>query len=181
MKHKILAFGASSSRQSINKQFAAYVASQLDDVQINLIDLNDFEMPLFSVDKEADIGIPELAHAFKRLIKDADGVIISLAEHNGSYSAAYKNIFDWVSRIEKEFWYDKPLLLLATSPGPRGGMRVLDHASKAYGYANKSLVGSLSLPIFHKNFDVTKGILNEGLAKELQELLIKFHEKVLTT
>ena len=119
---KILVFGASSSRDSINKELATYAATLLDGVEANIIDLNDFEMPIFSVDREADLGgQPDEAKQFKSLINDCDGLIISFAEHNGSYSAAFKNVFDWASRVEKDMWQNKPMLLLATSPGKRGG------------------------------------------------------------
>ena len=48
---KILAFGASTSKSSINQQFALFAAHQFDG-EVNMIDLNDYEMPVFSVDKE---------------------------------------------------------------------------------------------------------------------------------
>ena len=83
------------------------------------VDLNDFEMPIFSVDREARDGIPAPAHRFKALIREAEGVLISLAEHNGSYSVAFKNLLDWTSRIERSLWLDRPLCLMATSPGAR--------------------------------------------------------------
>ena len=47
MKKKIVAFGASSSKNSINKEFSYFAAKQIDNVVINLMDLNDFEMPIF--------------------------------------------------------------------------------------------------------------------------------------
>ena len=93
----------------------------MKNVQIDSIDLNDFEMPIFSIDKEKNTGIPNQAHTFKEKIRNAEGIIISFAEHNGSYSVAFKNIFDWASRIEKSMWLNKPMFLLATSPGGRGG------------------------------------------------------------
>ena len=40
---KIVAFGASSSKKSINKQFASYAASLISDADSIIIDLNDFE------------------------------------------------------------------------------------------------------------------------------------------
>ena len=49
----------SSSKKSINKQLAAYAVSLLDDVEVEVLDLNDYELPLFSEDKEAEIGQPE--------------------------------------------------------------------------------------------------------------------------
>jgi len=128
MKKNILAFGASSSKNSINKSLANYTANQFPDATINLLDLNDFEMPIYSIDKENENGIPQLAQDFKQHIKGADGIVISFAEHNGAYSAAFKNVFDWVSRIESDVWGNKALFLLATSPGARGGQTVLEIA-----------------------------------------------------
>ena len=49
---KVIAFGASSSRKSINKLLAAHaahlVAQANESTEIEVLDLNDFEMPLFS-------------------------------------------------------------------------------------------------------------------------------------
>ena len=112
---KILAFGASSSRNSINKQLAKYASSQIKEAEITLLDLNDFEMPIFSVDKEKADGIPEPAQVFKKHILEADGILISFAEHNGSYSSIFKNTLDWTSRIEGKIWEGKSMFLMATS------------------------------------------------------------------
>ena len=60
----ILAFGASTSSQSINKQLAAYAANTIPEVEVKLIDLNDFSAPLYSVDEEGASGIPDGAKAF---------------------------------------------------------------------------------------------------------------------
>ena len=97
---KILAMGASNSKASINKQFAAFAASQFEQAKVKLLDLNDYEVPLFSVDTESQQGYPPLVRSFVHEFEQADFIIISLAEHNGSYTAAFKNLFDWASRIE---------------------------------------------------------------------------------
>ncbi|MCZ2336672.1 MAG: NAD(P)H-dependent oxidoreductase [Chitinophagales bacterium] len=96
---KILAFGASSNSNSINQKLALYAASQFTNASIETIDLNEFEMPLYSLDKEKTIGIPTAAKIFIDKIKEAEFIIISLAEHNGSYSVVFKNLFDWASRV----------------------------------------------------------------------------------
>ena len=57
---KIIAFGASSSKQSINKQLATYTANQFQNASVEILDLNDYEMPVFSVDKQAENGIHQL-------------------------------------------------------------------------------------------------------------------------
>ena len=174
MQKKILAFGASSSKHSINKRLATYTAHQIKDAQIQILDLNDFEMPIFNVDRESEHGIPEAAHRFKQYIIDADAIIISFAEHNGNVSAAYKNFYDWVSRIEQNFWHDKPMFLLATSPGGRGGKTVLQISSEGIRRRNTNTIVEFSLPSFHQNFDSKKGILDAELRRSFESRLSVF-------
>lgn len=168
---KIIAFGASSSKNSINKQLATYVAKQFKNSSIEVLDLNDYEMPIFSVDKETNTGIPQLAHDFYAKIGSADLLIISFAEHNGAYSTAFKNIFDWTSRINGKTFQEKPTLLLATSPGPRGGSSVLEIAKNRFPFQGAIVKGSFSLPSFNENFDVEKGIINEDLKTQLTKII----------
>jgi len=174
MSKKLVAFGASSSKNSINKKLANFAANQVDGASINLLDLNDFEMPIFSIDKENESGIPQLALDFKAHLKDSDGIIISFAEHNGAYSTAFKNIFDWISRIEKDYWANKPMFLMATSPGGRGGKSVLDLALNSFKFMNQNTIVGFSLPSFGENFSDENGIADADLTAEFQKQLATF-------
>lgn len=166
---KVLAFGASSSKTSINKSFATYAAQLIPDAEVEVLDLNDFELPLFSTDKEAELGQPELAKRFFDRIGQADAIIISFAEHNGSYTAAYKNLFDWTSRIDMKVFQNKPVLLLATSPGPGGAASVLAAAKGSAPFFAADVKGDFSLPSFYDNFDqATLSFKNGDLAEQFQ-------------
>jgi chromate reductase len=169
----ILAIGGSSSKQSINRRLATYTANQVDGATVISIDLNDFEMPLFSVDVEAEIGSPDAAGRFRDQINNADGIILSLAEHNGSYSAAFKNIVDWTSRIQGKVWGQKPMFLMATSPGGRGGQTVLNSALAGYPHLGAVVVSNFSLPSFNENFS-EEGIKNNELKTEFNLQLETF-------
>ena len=114
---KIIALAGSNSSTSINEQLATYASSLVDNVKVKVLDLNDFEMPIYSSDRENESGHPNEAVAFVDEIRGADGIIISLAEYNGAYSGAFKNIFDWASRVEQKTFLGKPMLLMASSPG----------------------------------------------------------------
>lgn len=174
---KILALGASTSSQSINKTLANHAATLVDGAEVELLDLNDFEMPLFSEDKERELGQPELAKAFLEKIANSDALVISFAEHNGSYAAAYKNIFDWASRIEAKVYQGKPAALLATSPGPGGAANVLALVTSAAPYQGLELKGSFSLPSFYDNFDMEKQALNDAtLSAELKAVVNKLSD-----
>lgn len=174
MIKNILALGASNSKNSINKKLANFTANQVYDAEVKLLDLNDFEMPIFSVDREMESGIPSLAYDFKEHIKYSDGIIISFAEHNGAYSAAFKNIFDWISRIEKDIWINRPMFLLATSPGEHGGKSVLDIAVAKFIRMNKNTILSFSLPSFNNNFSEEEGITDKTLLHLFNKQLALF-------
>lgn len=172
MKKKILAFGASNSSDSINKQLAKYAAALFENASVDLLDLNDYEMPIYSKDREKKDGFPQLAHDFYKKIGEADLILISFAENNGNFSSAFKNILDWTSRINSKTFQEKPMLLLATSPGARGGSTVLDIAVKRMPFQGGVVKGSFSLPSFNSNFDEEKGeISNEELRKELMKII----------
>ncbi|WP_416306143.1 NADPH-dependent FMN reductase [Neptunicella sp. SCSIO 80796] len=165
---KIVAFAASSSRQSINKKLVTYATSLIVNASVEILDLNDYEMPLFSQDRENELGHPQLAYDFLDKIAGADALVISFAEHNSSYSAAYKSLFDWCSRINTKVFQDKPMVMLSTAPGARGGKSVLEQALSSAPRFTGQVKASLSVPHFHDNFDVEQGVLtNETLRLEL--------------
>ncbi len=171
---KILTFAASNSKKSINKTLAAYAASQIDNAEVELIDINDYEMPLFSVDREQELGSPQEAKNFFQKIGAADAIIISFAEHNGSYTAAYKNLFDWVSRIETKVFQQKPVVYLSTSPGPGGARNVLASAAQSAPHFGADLKSSLSVPSFYDNFDEDNNtITNSDIQIDLERALGK--------
>lgn len=169
---KIVAFGGSNSTQSINKHLATYAASLFENAEVEVLDLNDFAMPLFSVDLEKEIGHHDLAKAFLAKLGSADILVVSLAENNNNYSAAFKNLFDWCSRIVKEVFQQKPMLLLATSPGSRGGASVLEIGRNALPRYGADIKATFSLPAFNANFDLEQNkISNTELDKELRNLI----------
>ncbi|TCN52046.1 NADPH-dependent oxidoreductase [Flavobacterium circumlabens] len=169
---KIIAFGGSNSQHSINKHLATYAAGLFENAQVEVLDLNDYAMPLFSVDLEKEIGQHEIAKAFLKKMEGANILVVSLAENNGNYSAAFKNIFDWSSRIVKDVFQQKPMLLLATSPGARGGASVLEIANNALPRYGAQIKATFSLPAFNANFNLEENkISNAELDKELRDTI----------
>jgi NAD(P)H-dependent FMN reductase len=167
---KILAFGASNSENSINQMLATYTANQFVGATLETIHIDDYEMPLFSMKREEALGNPELAKQFYKKIGEADLVIISFAEHNGIYTAAYKNLFDWTSRIDSKVFQNKQLILMSTSPGPGGAASVLAAATKSAPYFAGNVKASISLPSFYDGFDVDNNeVTNEDVKKEIQQ------------
>ena len=173
---KIIALGGSNSTKSINKTFAIYVAHQIKDAEVVVVDLNEYSLPLYSPDLQAEQGFPENAVRVNELLAASDGIVLSLAEYNSAYSTAFKNLFDWLSRIDKKVWKDKPMLLMATSPGRRGGKGVLDIAKQGFPYYGGHIVADFSLPQFRVNFSDEAGITDEPLRLALSEKIALFEE-----
>ena len=173
----IITIGASSSKKSINKVLAEYAGNLVNNVQLTKVDLNDYEIPMFSIDIEEEQGFSEGLNEFNKVIESADGFIISFAEHNGAYSAAFKNAYDWLSRINGKVWRDKPMLLLATSPGPRGGQTVLEIAKGRFPYMGGNIIGDMSFPSFFDNFKEGE-IVDSDLKLNLSKLIQDFQNAI---
>jgi chromate reductase len=173
----VLAFAASNSSKSINKQLVTYAGRLLedglvDDITVEMIDLNDYEMPIYSADRQDEGGIPQLAHDFFDKIGATDALLISFAEHNGSHTAAYKNLFDWVSRINMGVYQGKPTVMLSTSPGPGGASRALQASVESAPFFGNDVRASLVIPSFYDNFDpATASLSNPDLDAQLRAAL----------
>jgi NAD(P)H-dependent FMN reductase len=170
---KVIALAGSNSKNSINKKLASYAAHKLKEASVKVLDLNDYDLPLYGIDYELEHGIPNAAQQLLDEIITADGIVISLAEHNGAYSAAFKNAFDWMSRINNKLWNNTPMLLMATSPGGRGGKTVLEVAKTSFPHLGGNIVADFSLPSFGQNFSedrLTDQELNSELEAAIEQL-----------
>ncbi|MFP2997288.1 NAD(P)H-dependent oxidoreductase [Spongiivirga sp. MCCC 1A20706] len=165
---KVITIAGSNSQKSINKALVGYTASLLRNIEIVSIDLNDYVLPIYGEDFEAENGIPTAVKRLDELINTADAFIISLAEHNGSYAAVFKNVIDWLSRLNMQIWREKPMLLMATSPGGRGGATVLQSAATSFPFLGAKIIQTYLLPSFYDHFKNGK-VVEEHYQKEIED------------
>ncbi|MDO3426507.1 NAD(P)H-dependent oxidoreductase [Chryseobacterium sp. APV1] len=172
---KVLAIAGSNSDTSINKMLVTYAASLIPNAEVEIVDMNAFEMPIYKHQREVESGVPQEAKDFASKIDGADVLLVSLAEHNGTYSSAFKNVFDWTSRIkDRAVWNEKPMLLMATAPGARGGLGVLEASGKRFPLHGGNIVDTFTLPFFNDNFDkAAQKISKEEKDSELKEKIQK--------
>lgn len=172
----ILAFAVTNSRNSINRALVDHATSRLAQTvlaaQIETLDLNTYEMPIYSIDREREDGIPASAYDFFNRIGTAEAVLVSFAEHNGFVTAAWKNIFDWMSRIEMKLWQGKPVAMLAASPGPRAGANVLASQQMLAPHFGADLRGTLGIGKWPEAWDAeAKRLLRPEDIEALDDLL----------
>lgn len=176
---KILAIGGSNSKNSINKALAYFTSQLFDGASISNLDISQLEIPLYSIDKENEMGIPNEVNAFAKQIDETDLIVISLAENNGSFNVGLKNLLDWTSRIkDRKTFNGKSMLLMATSPGPRGGATVLESAKMLFPYSGAKIIATFSLPEFYKNFDPQQGVTNEQLLDDLKTIVKQIENEI---
>ncbi len=173
---KILAFSGSNSSQSINQQLIHSAAAMINDHEVEVISLIDYPAPVFGVDLKKEQGIPGTIHALNAKFEEADGLLISTPEHNGSMPAVFKNTIDWLSMIRPSIFGDKPTVFMSTSTGARGGRSVLDHVLTIMPYRGAKIVGSFSLPSFNTNF--SDGIVSASQIDELRRTLLSLEKAV---
>ncbi|MBU2973245.1 NADPH-dependent FMN reductase [Zobellia sp. B3R18] len=174
---KVITMAGSNSQKSINKKLLSYTSGLLENTKIISIDLNDYVLPIYGVDYEEENGIPTAVRRLNELMDEADGFMISLAEHNGSYTAVLKNTIDWLSRVNIKIWREKPLLLLATSPGGRGGKTVLESAKAYFPFLGAKVIADFSLPNFYDNFKEKK-VVAGNFKKEVEKKSIEFYNQL---
>lgn len=175
---KILAFAGSNSSQSINKKLVEYTLTFFEDHEIRLLDLNDYETPLYSMDREKNEGYSDKIKLFLSEIEKSDVLIVSLAEHNKSYSAAFKNLIDWCSRIDRNVFKEKPMLLMSTSTGDYGGGNVMNAAKVLFPTFKANILQTFSLPSFKHNFKDSEGIINLEYKETHRKIVTAFKEQI---
>lgn len=131
---KILAFAGSTRTNSFNKKLVKIAAAGAREagVDVTVIDLRDYAMPLYDEDLEKQEGLPSNALKLKNLMLAHQGLLISSPEYNSSISGVLKNTIDWMSRQSDSetplvCFKDKIAGVMSASPGGLGGLRGLVH------------------------------------------------------
>jgi NAD(P)H-dependent FMN reductase len=176
---KILAFAGSNSSTSINQELVDYTVSLLQNHQVKQIRLESYSLPIYSEDIEKKEGFSVDLMMLKNEIKEADALLISVNEHNGTVSAFFKNYLDWLSRIEYKFLANKKILLMSTSPGKRGGASALEYTKSVLPRFDGEVVESFSFPSFSENYSVeNKTITNEVLRLGFHDVVQNFAHQI---
>ena len=170
----ILATAGSNSSTSINFQLVRYTAGLVTSHSLELLDLATHEFPMYRADLEREAGIPVEITELKGRIQVASGLILSVNEHNGNPSAFFKNILDWLSREDRNFLSDMPVLLMSASGGNRGGRSSRNVIEEMIPRFGARIVATFSLPGYYETFSPERGILDAELASGHRQALSEF-------
>ncbi|GLB49811.1 NADPH-dependent FMN reductase [Neptunitalea lumnitzerae] len=171
---KIIAFAGSNSSKSINYQLIKYTASLIEEAEVDALDMSGIAFPIYSEDIERTEGFKNSLVELINYIKQADGLIISVNEHNGTMSAYFKNLIDWMSRFNAKFLEGKKVFLMSTSNGKLGGKRSLEAVKLILPFFGAEIITTFSLPQYNEHFSPEKGITEDNFKKMHQESLQQF-------
>lgn len=147
---KILALAGSNNSKSINYELVNMTATLVDGMEVKVLDIRKWDIPVYSLDMDPDKTPGEITELMS-LIEAYDGFIIASPEHNGGTPAFFKNILDWLSRRGKKVFADKPVFLMSTSPGAGGGATNLQYLINTLPYQGANIAASYSFPAFQDN------------------------------
>lgn len=134
---RLLVLCGSARTGSLNRKLAAVageVARRAGAV-VTELDLRALALPVYDGDIEAASGVPAGAQALLDAILACDAMLVVAPEYNGFPTPLLINAFDWLSRIVAQpprpsglaATANKPVALLAASPGPLGGLRAMNY------------------------------------------------------
>ena len=129
---RLLVFSGSLRQESCNHALALIAANgaHAAGAELTVLRLADHPLPVYNQDTEDRDGLPDEARRLKALFREHDGFIIGCPEYNSTFTAAFKNTVDWVSRPEEGYppldgFKGKVAGLVSCSPGRLGGIKVL--------------------------------------------------------
>jgi NAD(P)H-dependent FMN reductase len=123
---KVLMFAPVLRSGSYNKKLIRIAFDYVQSIpgfDPELIEFNDFDMPLYDGDLETTSGIPDNCSRLAKKITEAEAIIISTPEYNGGIPGVFKNAIDWLSRLTPVPLTGKQIILLSATPGSLAGAR----------------------------------------------------------
>ena len=175
---KILAISGSLRAASHNTAvLRAAAAHAPEGVEIELYDGLE-QLPPYNEDRDTDTPPSEVAR-LRELIADADGLLLSTPEYNGTIPGQMKHLVDWASRpFRASALMGKPTAVTGASVTDYGAVWAQDHLRKALGIAGaRVLEHELLIPKVADRFDDTGALADEDMREALVELVAALREQ----
>ena len=178
---KILVFAGSTRTGSYNARLAALAAKELALIgaEVTHISLEDYPLPLYNGDDEAQSGVPAHARNLKQMMMQHQGVFIGSPEYNASIAPLLKNTIDWISRVRQRgepplaAFKDRVFALGGASDNAYGAMRSLMALRQVLELGCGALVIPEQITVFRASeaFDEMDNLKEERAAASLKRVV----------
>jgi NAD(P)H-dependent FMN reductase len=167
---KILAISGSLRAVSSNTAvLRAAVRLAPDGVEIVLFE-GLASLPFFNPDLDGDT-VPDTVAAFRRLVGEADGMLISSPEYARGVAGVLKNGLDWL--VGSSEFPSKPVALINTSPRATHALAALTLTLETMS-AQLIKDAFITLPLLGTASEETAIVANDALAAPLREAVARF-------
>lgn len=170
---KIIGLAGSNSSVSINGKLVKYAGTKLVGHEFEFLDLRLADIPVYGIDLEKEGRFPEAIQNLLKRVGESDGLVLSVAEHNGNLPAYLKNILDWLSRLDRKWLLNTKVLLMSSSPGKGAAKTAFSLAEKSLPFSGGEITATFNFPSFGQNSTESPSfsITNEQLAREFDEAI----------
>ncbi|MGK5640917.1 NADPH-dependent FMN reductase [Streptomyces sp. URMC 126] len=137
---------------------------------------------------DRDVDTPELRPAvvteLRRLVREADGLLIATPEYNYSIPGVLKNALDWLStdwtKTEGLPLHRKPVAILGAAPTNFGTVRAQLALRQVFVWTDSDVVVKPEVQVFrsHERFDADGTLHDEMTIELLQGLLSALQAKI---
>lgn len=165
---RILAISGSLREGSHNRALLRYAAEVApDDVQVVFFE-GLRELPHYDPDVDGD-DPPAAATAFRAALSEADALLVSTPEYNGSIPGLLKNAIDWGSRpFRASALTNKTAAVIGATTGSYGAIWAQQDARKALGIAGARVIDDqVAVPRAHEAFHEDGRLRSEEHAQDL--------------
>ena len=130
-------------------------------------------IPLYNADVEV-LGDPPPVAALKSAVKEADALLIAVAEYNYGVSGVLKNTIDWLSRPPEFVLRGKPVALMGASASMVGTARAQLQLRQAFVYTQTPVMPpppEVLVSHAQEKFDASGELTDDETRAHLRKLL----------
>ena len=157
-------------------------ASQLLPIDVSMEIISIEDIPLYNADLDLPSAKqrPQPVEHFRKILSDADGILISSPEYNYSIPGGLKNAIDWASRGEDSPLLRKPVAVIGATTGLWGTTRMQLAFHNVFLFLDMKPVYKPEVLVAQaeKKFDKNGNLIDEVAKKILKQKLEALKEMI---
>jgi len=176
---KILALSGSLRKKSFNTGLIrSAIELKQNSIEIEYFDIKD--ILLYNADLDGP-DRPKAVLELSKKVEEADGILLAVPEYNYSFTAALKNVFDWLSMAKPMPLLGKPLAMMGASYGMSGSMRAQLHFRQVVIFMDMRVMNEpeVMIPSAYDKFDENGNLTDEPAKEQIKKMLLSFEKFIL--
>lgn len=137
---------------------------------VQVIDAQEFNLPVYDEDFETEKGVPEGAKQMALAMKNAHAVWLASPEYNGGISGSLKNTLDWISRADVSAFSGKVFWTGGAAAGWAGATKSLLMLRLILTHLGSMVIPSqVNVPQCHKAFNEDGTLKDAVFVKQIED------------